>query len=326
MKHLNSFALFEYKHRYSVGQVLSDADAQLILDLLRDMKQMEIPLPDGGSRLAINKYGDNYLEYFPAGYPKSESDWGKTVEKNLKGGVKIFSYMPWTGGKEKHPAMYRVGTIYIDLDMMEGNPDVAIRKILQHEMAHHWQGLSWMMDNRRQKFLDASRKKEEKMLQLFPDAYLMKHHEIGANLATFYDAFKIWVQDPEHREKARASLRSGDLISIFIGEDGVLGGDPMFRDYFLFYFGNPEESPLTFFKEIGREAYRSGGFRKNLPEVYAKVLRSFLVTLSSILNKTEDEVEDESRILVHTKISDISHREMFWEKYHDRVEISFAKR
>lgn len=323
MKHLNSFALFEYKYRYSVGQVLSDADAQLILDLLRDMKQMEIPLPNGGSRLAINRSasGDNSIKYFPAGYPKSESEWGKAFMKGLKGGV-IITHHSQTNSKS--PASYWAGVIHMDLDRMEGVSDISIRKVLQHEMAHHWQGLSWLMDNKRQKFLDSSRKEREKMAQLFPDAHLMHHEEIGANLATFYDAFKIWVQDPEHREKARASLRSGDLISIFLGEDGVLAGDPAFRDFFLFYFGDPEESPLPWFKERGKGVYRSGGFRKNLPEVYAKVLRSFLVTLSSILNKTEDEVEEEAQILVRTNLRDHSHQKMFWEKYHDRVEISFV--
>lgn len=295
MKYLDSYTIFESKHRYSVGEILSDEDAQLIVDLLKNL---------------ISLGRDPEIRYIT-------SD-GNPIQIEIR------------NSSEGSLASLNDDRLIIRKDIIDpASPgkmnDASICGILKHELAHDWQKSKFVKigdifsGGKGKKFLLNLVKRRNAYKELIGDkSYSMDELEIGANLAPFYDGFRRWIQYPPNLELAKDSLRRGDIRSIFLGDEGVLENDTIFQQMFLFYFGEPGE-PLPVGSHSARASMEAGDLKKYRPELHRKIFKSFLITLSSILNNVDSEKSKGGQISISSRNLDSLKYKGLWDKYEGKV-------
>ena len=303
MKYLDSFPVFESKHRYSVGQIVSDATAQLIVDLIKDYLS-----------LGINQSPD--ILYTMSG--KSPI----TIEVDRYSGASLARLNRGFGNESK--TKLQIQRDIIDPASPNRLSDSSLRGIIKHEIAHHWQNSEYvnntdvLTNGKGKKFLINMMRKIYARQELIGNkSYSMSELELSANLAPFYSNFRGWIQDPYNRDLAKQSLRKGDINAIFLGDHGALENDSLMLDIFLFYFGEPGKILLG--EIMSKREMESGDFKKHMPDLHKKVLRSFLITLSSILNGSEEEEEDQ--ISISEYLAGLFRKKGLWDKYENKVSV-----
>jgi hypothetical protein len=301
MRHLSTFALFESKHRYSVGQILPDEDAQLIVDLLKDLINLGInpdiqyTTPEGSSiEILLNPSNSGHL----ANINVTGTQQRLIIRKSI-----------------------------IDPASPSKMDDGSLCSIIKHELAHNWQNAKFFPVNdlftggKGKKFILNYMKKKNAYKELIGDkSYSMDELEIGANLAPLYDSFKIWIQNGANQDLAKDALRKGDLSSIFLDDEGALGNNVLFQQMFLFYFGEIGE-PLPGGTNPARASMKSGDFKKYRPELHRKVLKSFLVALSSILDDMGAEEPYKGQVSISNYNFKWIKSRGLWDKYENKVSV-----